>query len=395
MSVGVIIVAGGRGARMGGGVPKQLLDLGGRSILRRSIDAFDRHPRVDCLVVVLPADIIARGSADVVGPTSKPCHVATGGETRQASVRNGLDAMPSAHDVVLVHDAARPFASPALIDRVIVAAEESGAAVPAMQANETVKRVRTDVPGAPIVRETIARDEIWMAQTPQGFRRSVLAGAITAAVTGPSDEGLHRATDDAMLVEQTGHPVRVVPGDAMNRKITTPEDLAAARAHTAGPPRVGTGYDLHRLAEGRSLVLAGVEVPCERGPIAHSDGDVVCHAIVDAMLGAAGCGDIGRHFPDSDPRWKNAAGLDLLARAVAIVAEAGWAVSSVDATVVLERPKLASHMPEIVARLADTIGVVRDRVGLKAKTNEGVDAVGRGEAIAAQAVAVLVARERA
>lgn len=392
MSVGVIIVAGGRGARLGGDVPKQLLAIGGRSILRRSIDAFDRHPRVDCLVVVLPADVVAGGAADVVGATAKPCHVTAGGETRQASVQNGLAAMPSAHDVVLVHDAARPFASAALIDRVIGAAEESGAAVPALQASETVKRARTDGTGAVLVQDTIPREEIWMAQTPQGFRRGVLAGAMRAA---DSAGALHRATDDAMLVEQSGHAVRVVAGDPMNRKITTREDLAAARAQVAGTPRVGTGYDLHRLAEGRRIVLAGVEVPFERGPVGHSDGDVVCHAVVDAMLGAAGCGDIGRHFPDSDPRWKDAAGLDLLARTVAIVAEAGWAVSSVDATVVLERPRLAPHVAAIVGRIAETLGLARDRVGLKAKTNEGVDAVGRGEAIAAQAVAVLVAREDA
>ena len=393
MSVGVIIVAGGRGARLGGDVPKQLLAIGGRSILRRSIDAFDRHPRVDCLVIVLPADVVARGAADVVGATAKPCHVTTGGETRQASVQKGLAAMPSAHDVVLVHDAARPFASAALIDRVIGAAEESGAAVPALQASETVKRARTDGTGAVLVEDTIPREEIWMAQTPQGFRRGVLAGAMRAAAD--SAGALHRATDDAMLVEQSGHAVRVVAGDPMNRKITTREDLAAARAQVAGTPRVGTGYDLHRLAEGRRIVLAGVEVPFERGPVGHSDGDVVCHAVVDAMLGAAGCGDIGRHFPDSDPRWKDAAGLDLLARTVAIVAEAGWAVSSVDATVVLERPRLAPHVAAIVGRIAETLGLARDRVGLKAKTNEGVDAVGRGEAIAAQAVAVLVAREDA
>ena len=392
MSVGVIIVAGGRGARMGGAVPKQLLEIGGRSILRRSIEVFDRHPRVDCLVVVLPADVVAQGAAGVVGPTVKPCHVAAGGETRQASVQNGLEALPAAHDVVLVHDAARPFASGALIERVIAAAEETGAAVPALQASETVKRVHVDEAGMPVVRQTIPRDEIWTAQTPQGFQRDVLVGAMRAA--SGSAAGLARATDDAMLVEQTGRAVRVVQGDPMNRKITTPEDLLAARAQVAGPPRVGTGYDLHRLAEGGRMVFAGVEVPFERGPVAHSDGDVVCHAIVDAILGAAGCGDIGRHFPDSDPRWKHAAGLDLLSRSMAIIADAGWSVSSVDATVVLERPKLAPHIPEIVSRIAETLGVARDRVGLKAKTNEGVDAVGRGEAIAAQAVAVLVARER-
>jgi 2-C-methyl-D-erythritol 4-phosphate cytidylyltransferase/2-C-methyl-D-erythritol 2,4-cyclodiphosphate synthase len=260
--------------------------------------------------------------------------------------------------------------------------------VPAIQATETVKRVRDDGGGQMVVHETIAREEVWLAQTPQGFHRAVLAGAMAAASTGP-------ATDDAMLAERAGHAVRVVPGEATNGKITTPEDLAAARARLAGPPRVGLGYDLHRLAEGRPLVLAGVEVPFERGPVGHSDGDVVCHALVDAILGAAGRGDIGRHFPDSDPRWKNAAGLDLLTRTIAIAADAGWVVSSVDVTVVLERPKLAPHMPAIVGRLADALGLPGERVGLKAKTNEGVDAVGRGEAIAAHAVAVLVARESA
>jgi 2-C-methyl-D-erythritol 4-phosphate cytidylyltransferase/2-C-methyl-D-erythritol 2,4-cyclodiphosphate synthase len=390
MSVGVIIVAGGRGARMGGDVPKQLIEIGGRSILRRSIDTFDGHPRVDCLVVVLPAEVVTHGASGVVGATSKPCHVTAGGETRQASVRNGLEAMPAAHDVILVHDAARPFASAELVDRVISAAEDAGAAVPALQATETIKRVGAGHAAEPLVRETIPRDEIWLAQTPQGFQRRVLAEAMQRAV-----DARQVATDDAMLVEQAGHPVRVVMGDAMNRKITTPEDLAAARAYVAGPPRVGIGYDLHRLAEGRPLVLAGIDVPFGRGPVAHSDGDVVCHAIVDAILGAAGSGDIGRHFPDTDPRWKNAAGLELLARTVAIVGGEGWTVSSVDATVVLERPKIGPHMAAIVSALAGTLGMARERVGLKAKTNEGVDAVGRGEAIAAHAVAVLVRRELA
>jgi 2-C-methyl-D-erythritol 2,4-cyclodiphosphate synthase len=173
-------------------------------------------------------------------------------------------------------------------------------------------------------------------------------------------------------------------------KITTPDDLASARARLAGWPRVGTGYDLHRLVAGRRLMLAGIDVASDVGPLGHSDGDVICHAVVDAMLGAAAAGDIGRHFPDTDPRWKDAAGLDLVGRARAVVNAAGLAVSSVDVTVVLERPKLAPHAAAIVERLARALGVEATRVSVKAKTNEGVDAVGRGEAIVAHAVAVLV-----
>jgi 2-C-methyl-D-erythritol 2,4-cyclodiphosphate synthase len=192
-----------------------------------------------------------------------------------------------------------------------------------------------------------------------------------------------------MLAERAGHAVRVVPGDERNVKITTPDDLANVRAAVSGLPRVGIGYDLHRLVEGRPLVLAGVTLPFERGPHGHSDGDVLCHALADALFGAAGAGDIGQHFPNTDPQWKDAPGLDLLGRAVEIVRGRGWRVASVDATIILERPKLAPHLAAIRDRLADVLAVTVDRVSVKAKTNEGVDAVGRGEAIAAHAVAVL------
>jgi 2-C-methyl-D-erythritol 4-phosphate cytidylyltransferase/2-C-methyl-D-erythritol 2,4-cyclodiphosphate synthase len=379
MSVGVIIVAGGRGARMGAGVPKQFLEIGGRTILRRAIDAFDGHPQVDRIVVVLPSELVT-DAPHVIGTTSRPCQVVAGGATRHQSVRLGLEAMPAGPDVILVHDAARPFTSTALIGRVIAAAQDCGAAVPALPVGETVKRVDRE---AGVVRETIARDEVWLAQTPQGFRRNVLEAAMARG-------GGESATDDAVLVERAGLPVRVVPGEAANVKITTPDDLASARARLAGWPRVGTGYDLHRLVAGRRLMLAGIDVASDVGPLGHSDGDVICHAVVDAMLGAAAAGDIGRHFPDTDPRWKDAAGLDLVGRARAVVNAAGLAVSSVDVTVVLERPKLAPHAAAIVERLARALGVEATRVSVKAKTNEGVDAVGRGEAIVAHAVAVLV-----
>jgi 2-C-methyl-D-erythritol 4-phosphate cytidylyltransferase/2-C-methyl-D-erythritol 2,4-cyclodiphosphate synthase len=380
MSVGVIVVAGGRGSRMGASRPKQFLEIEGKTLLRWSVEAFDRHPRVGVLVVVLPEDLVGGGAA-LVGVTERPCTIVGGGARRQDSVASGLAALPAGAALVLVHDAARPFADAALISRVIDAAERDGAAIPATAAPDTLKRAGADR----IVRETIPRGEVWMAQTPQGFRRDVLERAVALG-----RQGLE-ATDEAMLVEAGGGRVVIVEGSAANVKLTTPEDLAAAHAgRPGGLGRVGTGYDLHRLADGRPLVLAGVTLDPGRGPIGHSDGDVVCHAAVDALLGAAGAGDIGRLFPDTDPVWRDAAGLDLLARALAVVAGRGWRVSNVDVTVVLERPKLAPHVEAIRRALAAALGVPADAVSVKGKTNEGVDAVGRGEAIVAHAVASLV-----
>ena len=384
MPVGVVIVAGGRGTRVGGPVPKQLVAIGGRSVLQRSVAAFDAHPAVAALVVVLPAELVEQGPA-LVGATRVGCAFAAGGARRQDSVAAGLAALPAGVSIVLVHDAARPFVDAATIDRVIEAAVRTGAAVPAIGARDTIKRAAA---GDRLVAGTIPRDEIWLAQTPQGFGRAVLEAAVALGASGV--EG----TDEAMLAERAGHPVEIVDGDSRNVKITTPEDLRQARAAWQAAVRVGTGYDLHRLEAGRPLVLAGEVLPFDRGPLGHSDGDVVCHALADALFGAAGAGDIGQHFPNTDPRWKDVAGLDLLARAVAILAEAGWRPANVDVTVVLERPKLVPHLPAIRASLAQVLGIDPSQVSVKGKTNEGVDAVGRGEAIAAHAVATLAPAER-
>jgi 2-C-methyl-D-erythritol 4-phosphate cytidylyltransferase/2-C-methyl-D-erythritol 2,4-cyclodiphosphate synthase len=375
----VIIVAAGRSERMAADVPKPLLDLGGRTILQHSVSAFDRHPAVSEIVVVLPSELVA-SAASLVGATRVSCRCVAGGAQRHDSVRAGFASLPAGVDVVLIHDAARPFADAALIDRVLDATRDAGAVVPAMPARDTVKRV--DEHGQ--VAATIPRSEVWLAQTPQGFRRDVLERAMR-------EGDARHATDEAVLVEQSGQVVRVVEGNQGNVKITTQDDLAAARARVAAAPRVGTGYDLHRLGEGRRLVLAGVVLPFEKGPIGHSDGDVVCHSLVDAILGAAGAGDIGQHFPNTDPAWKDAAGLDLLARSIAIVAKAGFLVASADITVILERPKLVPHVGAIRDAIAGVLGIPSSHVSVKGKTNEGVDATGRGEAIAAHAVAVLVA----
>ena len=291
---------------------------------------------------------------------------------------------------MLIHDAARPFVTADLIDRTIDAAAAHGAAIAALQSRDTVKRVGA----GGVITDTIPRETIYLAQTPQGFRREVLARAIADARSGVE------ATDEAALAERAGYTVHVVDGDPGNVKVTTTEDLEAARARVAqahgraaAVTRIGTGYDLHRLVDGRPLVVGGVTIPFDRGPLGHSDGDVACHAATDAILGAASLGDIGRHFPDNDPTWKGADSLVFLREAARLVHEAGYRVENVDITVILERPKIKDVIDEMRARIAGAIDADISRVSIKGKTNEGVDAIGRGEAIAAHAVALIRGRQ--
>jgi 2-C-methyl-D-erythritol 4-phosphate cytidylyltransferase / 2-C-methyl-D-erythritol 2,4-cyclodiphosphate synthase len=384
MRVTAIIAAAGAGKRLGSTAPKQLLDLGGKTILARSVEAFEGHPSISDIVVVLPPDLASAGAESYLGPTSRPVVVAAGGARRQDSVANAFAVVDPSAEIVLIHDAARPFVPPEVIDRTIEAAGTFGAAVAAIEASDTVKRVERHPNGALVV-ETIPRSTIFLAQTPQGFRREVLADAVALGRSGVE------ATDEASLAERAGHPVHIVAGDPGNVKITTERDLMAARIRieAAQSARVGTGYDLHRLVEGRPLVVGGVTIPSGRGPVAHSDGDVACHAVTDAVLGAGNLGDIGRHFPDSDPKWNGASSVDLLRQATALAAAAGFDVLNVDVTVILETPKLRDHIEAMKAVMADALGVDPSRVSIKGKTNEGLDAVGRGEAIAAHAVALL------
>jgi 2-C-methyl-D-erythritol 4-phosphate cytidylyltransferase/2-C-methyl-D-erythritol 2,4-cyclodiphosphate synthase len=382
--VTAIIAAGGSGRRLGAPVPKQLLTLGGRSILEWSIGAFDSHPAVTELVVALPEALIADASR-AIGATRLPLRIVAGGDRRQDSVANAFDAVSADAEVVLVHDAARPFVSSDVISRAIDAAAERGAAVVAVHATDTVKRVESR-DGVLRVVQTLPREDIFLAQTPQAFTRRVLRDATALGRAGVE------ATDEAALAERAGHPVQIVEGDPANVKITTASDLEAARARqhgSASSMRTGIGYDLHRLVEGRPLILGGVTIPSPVGALGHSDADAACHSITDAILGGAGLGDIGRHFPDSDPAWKGASSIDLLQRAAAMVREAGFIVESVDVVVVLERPRIAPFVERIRAGLAAALGVPVERVSVKGKSNEGVDAVGRGEAIASHAVALL------
>jgi 2-C-methyl-D-erythritol 4-phosphate cytidylyltransferase / 2-C-methyl-D-erythritol 2,4-cyclodiphosphate synthase len=393
MHVTAIIATGGRGQRFGGARPKQLLALDSRTLLEWSVDAFLAHPSIDEVVVSLPADI-AQDPPAYLRSASKPLRIVAGGARRQDSVSNAFAAAAEASDLFLIHDAARPFVSADLIDRTIAAAAAHGAAIAAIAASDTVKRVRPWVarPWSAasagldhVVQETLDRETIFLAQTPQGFRRDVLAAAVALGQSGVE------ATDEAALAERAGHPVHVIAGDANNIKITTAEDLDAARRRMrpARTGRAGLGYDLHRLVSGRPLILGGVTIPSERGALGYSDADVVCHAVTDAILGAAALGDIGRHFPDSDPRWKDARSLDLLRQTVTMATDSGFEVGNVDVTVMLESPKLRDHIDQIRQSLATVLGIDADRISVKAKTNEGVDAIGRGEAIAAQAIALL------
>jgi 2-C-methyl-D-erythritol 4-phosphate cytidylyltransferase/2-C-methyl-D-erythritol 2,4-cyclodiphosphate synthase len=389
--VTAIIAAGGSGRRLGAGVPKQLLEVAGRSLLQRSVDAFRTHPAIDAVVVALPEALAAAPPRWLEGVT-----VVAGGEHRQDSVAKAFAAVPARTDVVLVHDAARPFVTAAVISRAIEGAVAHGAAIAAVPVTDTVKKVGHHASGSTVIVATLPRDEIFLAQTPQAFRTSVLRAAIEAGRTttaGRSASAASPATDEAMLAERAGHHVHIVAGDPGNVKITTASDLEAARSRAAASAvsRVGVGYDLHRLVEGRALVLGGVTIPAERGALGHSDADVVCHAVTDAVLGAARAGDIGRHYPDTDPRWKDASSVALLRDAVARVRRQGWAVENADVVVILERPKIAPHREHIERQLADALGIAVDRVSVKGKTNEGVDAVGRGEAIAAHAVCLLTA----
>ncbi|HVH29006.1 MAG TPA: 2-C-methyl-D-erythritol 4-phosphate cytidylyltransferase [Vicinamibacterales bacterium] len=383
MYVTAIIAAGGRGVRFGAERPKQLLTIGRGTLLERSVEAFLAHRSIDAVVVALPPELLA-APPPYLRSATKPLRLVAGGTRRQDSVYNAFQATDQGSDVILVHDAARPFVSPDLIGRTIGAAVAHGAAIAALEVNDTVKRVN-EVNGERVIAETIPRNTIVLAQTPQAFRREVLAAAVALGQTGSE------ATDEAALAERAGYPVHVVAGESGNVKITTAQDLEEARRR-AGPVttgRAGVGYDLHRLVAGRQLILGGVAVPAERGALGHSDADVICHAVTDAILGAGSLGDIGLHFPDSDPRWKDASSVGMLRHAVRLAADGGFDVENIDVTVVLESPRLRAYIEAIRASLAAAVEIDLGRISVKAKTNEGVDAVGRGEAIAAHAIAML------
>ena len=375
-----VIPAAGSGARFGGETPKQFLPLAGVSVLRRSVLAAASAPEIGAIVVAAPQGLAERAAEEARG-IAKVRAVVTGGATRVHSVANALAALEGEPEVVVVHDAARPLAAPRLFGTAVQGARTHGGAITAIRVDDTVKRAGAD--GR--VQETVPRDRLWRIQTPQAFRFGLLRDAHREAQAKGWE-----ATDDAALVERVGGTVVVVEGDAMNFKITTPDDFALAeRLLRGGTGRVGFGRDKHPLVAGRTFWMGGLKIESESGPAGHSDGDALCHAIADAVLGAAALGDIGAHFPDDAAETEGIAGLTILSTVRDAALEAGWLVSSVDATVWTRKPKLAPHVAGMRSGIARALGIAAGAVSVKAKSGNGIDAVGKGEAVEAEAVAVL------
>ena len=370
-TVTAVIVAAGASRRMGfDKLSFRLPD--GRSVLQTSCDALAAHPAVTQLVLVCGGN---RAACEAIAAhCPKPCTVVQGGATRADSVRSGLAAAEG--ELVAIHDAARPFVSEAVITAVLTAAAADGAAAPAVPVKDTIKIAD----GAGRVAATPDRASLYAVQTPQCFRRSLYLQALSA-VTG---EKASLVTDDCSLFELAGLPVTLTEGDYANYKITTKEDLQKEKAM-----RIGHGYDVHRLVEDRKLILGGVEIPFEKGLLGHSDADVLLHAVMDAVLGAAALGDIGQHFPDNDPAYKGADSLQLTREVAKIIAAHGYRVGNIDATILCQRPKLAPHILAMREKIADAFGLPVDAVSVKATTEEHLGFTGEGLGIAAHAVALI------
>ncbi|AWJ91283.1 bifunctional 2-C-methyl-D-erythritol 4-phosphate cytidylyltransferase/2-C-methyl-D-erythritol 2,4-cyclodiphosphate synthase (plasmid) [Azospirillum baldaniorum] len=374
-----LIVAAGTGQRFGGERPKQYLDLAGQPVLRHTVEAFRRHPKVSAVRVVINPAFRDLYDAAVAG-LDLPEPVA-GGASRQDSVRNGLEALAdSAPGLVLIHDAARPLIDAGTIDAVIAALDTHPAALAAVPVADTLKRGEDG-----LVAGTVDRSGLWRAQTPQGFRfPEILAAHRNAA-------GLE-LTDDAAVAERAGLPVALVPAREENFKVTTPDDLTrATRAFDSALSdiRTGSGFDVHRFAEGDHVTLCGVRVPHTHRLDGHSDADVGLHALTDAILGALCAGDIGSHFPPSDPQWRGADSALFLKHAAELVTARGGRIAHVDVTIICERPKVGPHREAMTARVAEILGMPVDRVSVKATTTERLGFTGRGEGIAAQAMATV------
>ena len=383
-----LIVAAGRGLRAGGELPKQYQLIGGMSVLERAIRALrEARNLARAIVVIHPEDrdhyeaIAARigeASPDFLLPP------ALGGPTRQVSVRAGLEALAKAPpEIVLIHDAARPFLSEALVARAIEAARQHGAAVPGVPVNDTIRRLSSGRPYG----ETLPRDSLRAIQTPQAFTFAKIRDAHARAAAA----GLDAFTDDGGLAEWAGLEVHVFEGEAENTKLSLPADFARAAQHVRAQTetRTGLGYDVHAFGEGGFVMLGGIKIAHTQGVVAHSDGDVLLHALTDALLGALGEGDIGMHFPPSDPRWRDAASRIFLEHAVARARKRGGRILHLDATVICEAPRIGAHRDAIRASIAAIAGIGGGRVSVKATTSEKLGFTGRGEGIAAQAIATV------
>lgn len=374
-----VVVAAGRGSRFGGALPKQYLPLGGSSVLRHAVAAFATHPRIAGVQVVVRDEDRAVFADAMAGLATLP--PVAGGAERQDSARLGLEALaPFDPGLVLIHDGARPFPGRALIDRIIDALEAAPGAIPALPLGDTIKRVEGGV-----IRETVDRALLWRAQTPQGFHFPTILAAHRAAAG-------RVLTDDAAVAEAAGMAPVVVMGEEDNLKVTTAADLAAAERlwlARLGDVRVGHGIDVHAFGPGDHVMICGVVIPHDKSLVGHSDADVGLHALTDALLGAIGAGDIGLHFPPSDPRWRGAASDRFLRHAADLILETGGSIAAVDVTIICERPKLAPHRAAMIERVAEILRVAPARVSVKATTTDRLGFTGRGEGIAAEAVATV------
>ena len=370
----VVIVAGGRGSRMGR--PKQLLPLSGKPVLIRTIEAFKQVPGVkEIIVVTVPENrpVVEQYFTDLI--------FAVSGETRLASVKNGVALVSPEADVIAVHDGARPLVAPEHIEACLAAAREKGAAVLAVPVKDTVKVAAADG----TVAQTLDRSVLWAAQTPQAYRREILVDALDKF------GGELQATDESQLVEKAGTPVQLVLSDYKNNKITTPEDLLFAEALVNGNcvQRTAFGFDLHRLETGRKFIVGGVEIPHEKGFLGHSDGDLVLHALCDAILGALCAGEIGILFPPTDPTIKGISSVTIAKKVLEIVREHRAKIVHLDATLITQEPKIKPHYEAVRASLATIFEIPLENISFKSKSHEHVGEIGRGEAAMCHAVATV------
>jgi 2-C-methyl-D-erythritol 4-phosphate cytidylyltransferase/2-C-methyl-D-erythritol 2,4-cyclodiphosphate synthase len=388
MKTAVIIPAAGSGKRMGGGIPKQYGNLGGMSILARAVKAFADQKEIDQIYIVTNEDFIERCRAELgeFGLMDKIAAILPGGNERQDSIYEAVKRLPDDIDLVLVHDGVRPFTTGDLIRRTIDAARIHGAAVAAVPVKDTIKIVEEN-----LLTKTLDRKRLYSVQTPQGFHKDLLVRAYEEAYR----KNLY-GTDDALLVEKAGGNVHIVKGDYNNIKITTMEDIVFGEAILAGEVyndygeiRIGTGFDVHQLVKNRKLILGGVEIPFERGLLGHSDADVLIHAIMDALLGAAALGDIGRHFPDTDETYRGISSVCLLKKVGELLAESGYGIVNIDATVIAQRPKILPYINEMITTTSGALGIEASRINIKGTTTEKLGFCGREEGIAAQASALI------
>lgn len=384
-SAAAIIVAAGRGERAGSaGGPKQYRSVGGRTIIRRTLDAIRADGRIDRIVVAIHPDDEALFN-EAAGPVDERTSIVFGGATRQDSVRRALEALKDTDtDAVLIHDGVRPFVDAGLLDRIVTALGPTSGACPVLPVVDTLKRGSDSM-----IRGTVERKDLYGAQTPQAFPFPAILAAHQQAAERPDLV----FTDDASLAEWVGMPVRLVEGDPENLKLTYPRDIDMANAKLAGAfpdVRTGNGYDVHSFEPGDAVFLAGVRIPHTKKLSGHSDADVALHALTDALLATIGAGDIGTHFPPSDPQWRGAASHIFVEHAVKLVRARGGRIANADITLICEAPKIGPHRDAMTAALTDMLGISADRVSVKATTNERLGFVGREEGIASIATATVV-----